>query len=130
MIPGEIDYLMVPKHEFLNLTAELATLEERDASQVLAISRLEDVIGERDEVIDTLVVQLAAAEDLVKELEDALSDKADLVSKAMGKAWQLGQTYWQQADSESWSENKKSDATYAKFQTLVEETRAAIERSK
>lgn len=50
----------------------------------------------------------------------------DLVSKAMRRAWQLGQTYWQQADSESWSQNKKAGETEAKFHQLVDETRAAI----
>ena len=62
----------------------------------------------------------------VLDLEDALEDKADLVSKAMRRAWQLGQTYWQQADSEYTSQHWKADETQAKFQALVDETRAAI----
>jgi hypothetical protein len=49
-----------------------------------------------------------------------------VVSKALRRAWQLGQTYWQQADSEYTSHHKKADETQAKFQTLVDETRAAI----
>lgn len=53
-------------------------------------------------------------------------DIQDLVSKAMRKAWQLGQTYWQQADSESMSQWKKADITQAKFQQLADETRTAI----
>lgn len=53
-------------------------------------------------------------------------DRADIASKALRRAWQLGQTYWQQADSESYSQNKKSVETQAKFQQLVDETRAAI----
>jgi len=56
-------------------------------------------------------------------------DIQDLVSKAMGTAWQLGQTYWQQADSESFSQNKKSDDTQIKFDRLVDETREAIRQS-
>jgi len=55
-----------------------------------------------------------------------VEDTADMVSKAMRKAWLLGQTYWQQADSESWSQNKKAAGTQEKFQQLVDETRAAI----
>jgi hypothetical protein len=55
-----------------------------------------------------------------------IEDKADVVSKALRKAWQLGQTYWQQADSEYTSQHRKADETQAKFQTLVDETRAAI----
>lgn len=54
-------------------------------------------------------------------------DVVDAVSKAMRRAWSLGQTYWQQADSESWSQNKKADETQYKFIALVDETRAAIE---
>lgn len=55
-------------------------------------------------------------------------DIQDLVSKAMRRAWQLGQTYWQQADSEYASYHKKADVTQAAFNTLVDETRAAIAR--
>ena len=50
----------------------------------------------------------------------------DAVSKALRRAWQLGQTYWQQADSESYSQNAKADGTQAKFQALVDEIRAAV----
>ena len=55
-----------------------------------------------------------------------IRDTADLVSKALRRAWQLGQTYWQQADSEYQSHWKKADATQATFDQLVEDTRAAI----
>jgi len=50
----------------------------------------------------------------------------DMVCKAMLRAWQLGQTYWQQADSEYASQHKKADATRATYQALVDETRAAL----
>ncbi len=53
-------------------------------------------------------------------------DVVDTVSLAMRKAWQLGQIYWQQADSESIRQHRKADETQAKFQQLVEDTRAAI----
>lgn len=59
-------------------------------------------------------------------LRAALEDKADTASIALRKAWQLGQTYWQQADSEYTSHHKKADVTQAKFQELIDETRAAI----
>ena len=55
-----------------------------------------------------------------------IHDTADLVSKALRRAWQLGQTYWQQADSEYQSHWKKADVTQATFDQLVEDTRAAI----
>lgn len=44
------------------------------------------------------------------------------VEKALRRAYQLGQTYWQQADSEYTSRHKKADATQAKFETLVQHT--------
>ncbi len=50
-------------------------------------------------------------------------DLADMVSKALRKAWNLGQTYLQQADSEHWPE---SDATWTDFNKLVEEVKAEI----
>ena len=53
-------------------------------------------------------------------------DVQDVVSKAMRQAFQLGQTYWQQADSESYSQNKKADDTQRKFYELVDKTRATI----
>ena len=53
-------------------------------------------------------------------------DKIDAVSKALRKAWQLGQTYWQQADSESWKQNAKAGDTQDKFMELIEETRAML----
>ena len=53
-------------------------------------------------------------------------DLADTVSLALRRAYQLGQTYWQQADSESYSQQDKSVLTAEKFNQLVEETRAAI----
>lgn len=53
-------------------------------------------------------------------------DLQDLVSKALRRAWQLGQTYWQQADSDSVSQHKKADVTQARFDELIEETRSAV----
>ncbi len=53
-------------------------------------------------------------------------DLADIVSKAMRKAFQLGQRYWQQADSEYMSQWKKADETQEKFETLVDEIREEI----
>ena len=79
--------------------------------------------GEAAEYIDELEAR-------VKELEDALDNAPDIASKALRKAWQLGQTYWQQADSDYESQWKKSDATQAAFQQLVDDTRAALAKEK
>ena len=48
------------------------------------------------------------------------------LGKLMRRAFNLGQTYWQQADSDSYSQNKKSDATLAAFNALVEEACSAL----
>lgn len=48
------------------------------------------------------------------------------LGKLMRRAFNLGQTYWQQADSDSYSQNKKSDATLATFNALVEEACGAL----
>jgi len=50
----------------------------------------------------------------------------DLVEAAMREAFNLGQTYWQQADSQSDSQNRKSDVTASKFKQLVEDTCTAL----
>ena len=54
------------------------------------------------------------------------ADLPAMVSKAMREAYNLGQRYWQQADSEYISQHKKADDTRAKFLALVEETCAAL----
>lgn len=51
---------------------------------------------------------------------------SDTVAAALRRAFNLGQTYWQQADSESYSQNAKSDITRSKFDALLEETTAAV----
>jgi hypothetical protein len=54
------------------------------------------------------------------------ADLPDYVSKALRRAWQLGQTYWQQADSESYAANRRSGTTQAIFNDLLEAVRTAI----
>lgn len=55
-----------------------------------------------------------------------LHDAADVATKAMRKAWQLGQTYWQQADSESYRQNAKSAITQDAFNDLLDSTAEEI----
>ena len=59
-------------------------------------------------------------------LAQPAGERGELIRKAMRKAYSLGQTYWQQADSEFTSHHKKADATHTKFITLVEETAALL----
>ena len=53
-----------------------------------------------------------------------MSDAQELLRKDLHRVFLLGQTYWQQADSQSQAENNRSDVTYAKFAALVEEVLA------
>lgn len=55
------------------------------------------------------------------------SERAELIRKAMHRAFSLGSTYWQQADSEYTSQHRKADETQAKFHALVKETVQCIE---
>lgn len=50
----------------------------------------------------------------------------DEVRDAMRMAFNLGQTYWRQADSESIKQQNKSDATREQFKALMEETVATL----
>lgn len=50
----------------------------------------------------------------------------DKIEAALKRAYLLGQTYWQQADSESYKQNRKADETQAKFEALVAETLALL----
>lgn len=83
-----------------------------------------------EELANTLLVQnlegqiaeLAAAQKDAKQREDL----QDVVSKALCRAWQLGQDYWAQADSESYSQNKRADETHKKFMTLIDTTLEAM----
>ena len=62
----------------------------------------------------------------IRRLELALEGAADIATIAMRKARQLGQTYWQQADSDSYKQRSKSAETQKQFLKLVEETGAEI----
>jgi hypothetical protein len=49
---------------------------------------------------------------------------------ALKRAYNLGQIYWQQADSEYISQQDKSDITAETFRKLVEDTVALFEENK
>ena len=51
---------------------------------------------------------------------------AETLAKALRRAYHLGQTYWQQADSESYAQNRRADETQRKFEVLASETRDAL----
>ncbi len=73
--------------------------------------------------------QLAAQELVIQQLREHIADSADTAAIALRKAWQLGQTYWQQADSESYSQQDKSAATQERFSKLVSDTCVEINKA-
>ncbi len=73
--------------------------------------------------------QLAAQELVIQQLREHIADSADTAAIALRKAWQLGQTYWQQADSESYSQQDKSPATQERFSKLVSDTCVEINQA-
>lgn len=56
---------------------------------------------------------------------DAIALPREVVEKALRRAYALGQTYWQQADSDSFSEQRRSNETAVKFSQLVADTCSA-----
>jgi hypothetical protein len=53
----------------------------------------------------------------------------EAMKQALNKAFNLGQTYWQQANSEYRSYWIKADVTQVSFEQLVEETCQAVEQA-
>jgi hypothetical protein len=52
---------------------------------------------------------------------------SDAISKALKTAFELGKTYWMQADSQSFAEQRRSDETFAKFRALESSTLQALQ---
>lgn len=55
-------------------------------------------------------------------------NEENTLREALRRAFSLGQTYWQQADSEYTSQHRKADETSAKFSELVETTVAHLQQ--
>lgn len=56
----------------------------------------------------------------MKITDDMLTE--DGLRKLLSQVWNLGQTYWRQADSEFASDNRRSDETYKKYRAIVDES--------
>jgi len=52
---------------------------------------------------------------------------SDAISKALKTAFELGKTYWMQADSQSFAEQRRSDETLAQFRALEARTLQALQ---
>jgi len=100
-----------------------ALVAERD-TEIVRLNALRVSAAKNHDAILDMLHDTYQAKLAFRQVRDG--DVSDIVTKALRKAWQLGQTYWQQADSESYKENAKSDATQEKFRQLCDETQAAI----
>lgn len=56
-----------------------------------------------------------------------LGELRDGLAVTLRRAYSLGQTYWQQADSEYTSQHRKADETQAKFEALVSDVRQSLD---
>ena len=68
--------------------------------------------------------EMPGAESVLRAMTGVTLPRA-VIEQVLRKAYSLGQTYWQQADSVSPKQWKKSDETRATFQALVADTLAA-----
>ena len=105
---------------------EIESLRKQRSTNFVVVDQIVRQQGE----IESLRQVFAAMTKERDELLAALENAQDIVSKTAQKAWSLGQTYWQQADSEYQSQWKKTDETQAKFQQVVDDARSAIARVK
>ena len=60
-------------------------------------------------------IEIPAVGDYVRQCEATIAQQAERAREAITQAFNLGQTYWQQADSDSYSQNAKSDVTRQKL---------------
>lgn len=95
------------ERELANVTAEIAAAQKplgEEFSRVLSDS------------LSSLYIDDSAAD---------AQQVGEEIKSALRKAYNLGQIYWQQADSEYVSQQRKSDETHAEFKQLVTDTVAA-----
>lgn len=62
-------------------------------------------------------------------MTDITTNLPEKVATAIKRAYALGQLYWQQADSDSYKQNAKSDETRAKFDELLFQASANVQGS-
>ena len=81
----------------------------------------------KDRYIEQLEVHIQVFQNAIhtrvnEEAAVDIEDTIDMVTKAMRVSWQLGQTYWQQADSDSVRQQNKAHETMDKFSRLIDDT--------
>jgi len=76
--------------------------------------------------IEKLLEENERMKEQLRTCEKPDTDLADDVTKAMRRAWYLGQKYWMLGDSESRSDHRKADETEKKFEELMKEIRDLV----
>jgi hypothetical protein len=87
---------------------------------------LNETLLNRAEKIRLLEAQNGRLADEVASLRKVNEQLREDVDKALQRAFELGKSYWHQADSESIAQNKKADATFEKFKELKQTISAAM----
>ena len=111
------------RHEFM--TCKQNAMNELTDEQIRDILRSIDT-GLYDGIRAVIAADRAMQAAEIERLRADADNAADTAVIALRKAWQLGQTYWQQADSEYTSQHAKADMTQQKFKKLCDETSAAM----
>lgn len=98
----------------------------RDGGHYTAEHGLEKSVADAD----LKVAHLFAAQVAQQPQAEAVPPDVEVIRKALERAFIMGQNYWADADSESYSANKRSDVTRQKFNAMRDEVCAAIAQQK
>lgn len=112
------DVMREPDWQWTDVLAAAESITEDDYLEPY-LPKAAEKIAEKDARIEELEQQLEVARKVPDDLIDA-------VTLAMQKSWALGQTYWRQADSESFKQQDKSIETQDSFYALVDEIRTKL----
>jgi len=129
----------IPRGEHLGERKSAARIAELEAALHLAFAKMDrarDILTDGKPRIDCNWGMLAT--EAIKHGLGWPMDRAALAGKpaprltdaeievALRRAYSMGQTYWQQANSEYTSQHRKADATHARFEGLISETIAKV----
>lgn len=119
----------VDEREALLSTLKTALERASDALNATYIAKPEDRIQHLSDVLvqaKFAMEQARAALSRAQQAPAVSDDLPDMVSKALRRAFSLGQTYWQQADSAYTSHHKEAADTQRVFNRLIDATCTAI----
>jgi chromosome segregation ATPase len=121
------------KAELEELRVELAKVNNEFGSETAdwpdawrRVAAVKQEAGKCFGEIEELRAENERLKEQLKTCDKLRADLADDVTKAVRRAWFLGQEYWRLGDSESYSENRQSDEIGRKFEALMKETRDLV----